>query len=237
VLYKLTSFLCVFILSAFALSAEPEEYEQLLKSADDPSFQMKEPSISAEMLQKILKLQKRVESIQSQALQNPESFTVNTKDNAPDKELQSDESIWLMISSSMPENTIRNYLADIDRYQLPIKVVIRGLVQSGMKKTLRWTQHHMKKGNCRDLKKCKWHKASIAIDPLPYRYFKVKSVPALAIGKTLRIASEETATQAEIESVIYGDASIMALLEKASGSSQVAETAFNQMRGKYPKTE
>jgi len=106
--------------------------------------------------------------------------------------IPSDERVYIFISSSMPRETIRTYLAAAERLE-PDQVifVLRGFV-GGIKKfkpTLDFIRGLiLKNPNC-DLTKeqCEAYKASVQIDPLLYSRYGITAVPTFVHAKGLRI--------------------------------------------------
>ncbi|MGK7345016.1 MAG: type-F conjugative transfer system pilin assembly protein TrbC [Candidatus Nitrospinota bacterium M3_3B_026] len=146
------------------------------------------------------------------------------------------ERIYLFISSSMPVETIRGYLADIDRLGPPpnVRVVMRGFI-GGIKK-IGPTMEYMKKVLAKDrdcdpsAAECELFRTGIQIDPKLFRRYGIEKVPAVvhAAGvKTLQPGMSEGIPEAARVSsawIVYGDAALPALLEvirKESGRASL----------------
>lgn len=114
----------------------------------------------------------------------------NGKYASPDEGLGTNERIYLFISSSMPRETTRRYIADIDRLNMPaapigITVVMRGFI-GGMKKagpTLEFMRNILLKNqNCTDdgsRDGCEAYVVEVQIDPILFSQFGIEKVPAL----------------------------------------------------------
>lgn len=135
-------------------------------------------------------------------------------------QLSPDERIYIFISSSVPVETLRNYARDIDRIGSPnIKMVMRGFI-GGMKyikPTMEYLSDVLKRDKLCDFKagqKCEVYGTSVYIDPLLFRAYNIKEVPAFVYIKGLKVmdpllsegmTDNVTSTQA---TVLYGDVSL-----------------------------
>ncbi|MFH1675357.1 MAG: type-F conjugative transfer system pilin assembly protein TrbC [Pseudomonadota bacterium] len=105
-----------------------------------------------------------------------------------DSVLTSDERLYIFISSSVPLSTLRAYAFALDRLNDPnVAMVMRGFV-GGMKyfkPTLEFVQNIIVRENSCDLvtEKCKVFNAAISIDPVMFRKYGIRSVPAIAYVK------------------------------------------------------
>jgi len=123
--------------------------------------------------------------------------------------------LYLFISSSVPQNTLRNYAAMLDRVgSNRISMVLRGFV-GGMKKirpTMEFIGGILKMDPTCDLlrEKCASYQVEIQVDPQLFQRFKIESVPALAYLPANSDDTEET--QAE-PLIVSGDAGLDYLLE------------------------
>lgn len=146
------------------------------------------------------------------------------------------ERIYVFVSSSMPAETVRRYLADIDRLGPPpnVRVVMRGFV-GGMKK-IGPTMEYMKKVLARDRDcdpseaECELFRTGIQIDPALFRRYGIEKVPAVVYASgvdTLQPGMSEgipEAAQVSSAWIVYGDAALPALLEtirKESGRASL----------------
>ena len=131
-------------------------------------------------------------------------------------QLAKDEKIYLFISASIPLNTLRTYVRDLDMLNDPnIVMVLRGFV-NGMEKirpTLEFIESLLvKDSSCRlsDGRQCDVYQANIQIDPLVFRKFNIQQVPTLAYTKKINsIDSQDAGSSDEPDAVvIYGDVSL-----------------------------
>lgn len=142
--------------------------------------------------------------------------------------LASDERVYLFVSSSMPEATLRAYVRDISKLQDPnITIVLRGFV-GGMKQfqpTMQFISNLLKKDRSCEGSDCPTHQVAFEIDPNLYRRFKPSQVPALvyARGVTLDGPGVSEGFDAKKSSVptnpwwvIYGDASLSYLFARVA---------------------
>lgn len=139
--------------------------------------------------------------------------------------LAKDERVYLFISSSMPMQTIRNYVNSVVELGDPnISIVMRGFVGGASKvgPTVKFIAAAIKDDAlCDESKqKCTVKKANINIDPLLFRKYGVSKVPAVVYAKGLTLAdaglSEGKDGNATVRdySIIYGDASLEYLLDQ-----------------------
>lgn len=231
--FKIVSIFIFVLMFHFCVQGKAKDYEDFLQRSEEQSFNLKTPVPTDDMIKKILEMKTKVESYRETDISKVIEKADFTKADKNKQQFNlGSKSIWLFVSSSMPDATIRNYVADIARYNLPINVVIRGLVQADMRTSVTWIHSHLKKKRCSDIKKCKWHKVSFNINPMPFRYFHINRVPALAMGDKMLVAEalKETSKQ---KMVVYGDASIEALLEKLSEKEPEAKALLGQFGGFY----
>lgn len=114
-------------------------------------------------------------------------------DESVDSVLTSDERLYIFISSSVPLSTLRAYAFALDRLNDPnVTMVMRGFV-GGMKyfkPTLEFIRSIIVRESSCDLvtEKCKVFNAAISIDPVMFRKYGIRSVPAIAYvkGKSIK---------------------------------------------------
>ena len=158
-------------------------------------------------------------------------------------QLAKDEKIYLFISASIPLNTLRTYVRDLDTLNEPnFVVVLRGFVD-GMGKirpTLEFIESLLvKDSTCRmsDGKQCDVYQANIQIDPLVFRKFNVQQVPALAYAKRINpIDSQDAGSSDEPEEVvIYGDVSLDYALDQIYSETENPQIkkAVHKIRGDF----
>jgi type-F conjugative transfer system pilin assembly protein TrbC len=158
--------------------------------------------------------------------------------------LDADERIYVFISSSVPENTIRGYVSDIDKLQDPnVFLVMRGFI-GGMKyfrPTLSFMTGLLKKDKSCSLErgeKCEVYQSQFQIDPMLFARYDITSVPAIVYARGLSIndsdMSEGLMDNANISNayVIYGDTSLEYALERfyRETNSSTILSAIKQLR-------
>lgn len=145
------------------------------------------------------------------------------------KKLKDDERIYVLISSSMPTETIRAYVSSIERLEdKKIVIAMRGFVD-GMKKigpTLRFMAEVLKKDATCTEANCAMKSVPVMVDPLVFRLYGVTRVPAVVYVRGLDVV-DQSASEAKADNiksagqsfVAYGDASLSYLLTKIQQES------------------
>jgi len=144
--------------------------------------------------------------------------------------LQPDERVYLFVSSSMPEATLRAYVRDIGALRdKNISIVMRGFiggVQNGLP-TVKFMTDLLKQDPQCTGSNCALNEANFEIDPNLYRRFKPERVPALVYVKGVHSvdpdASEGIDGNVPPSSsfwMIYGDASFGYLLSRVADDAQ-----------------
>lgn len=151
--------------------------------------------------------------------------------------LAADERVYLFVSSSMPETTIRTYVKDIARLNDPnIVVVMRGFI-GGMDKfqpTMDFITTMLKENRTCNGPDCAMRGVAFEIDPNLYRRFKPAQVPALVYARGVTVLGEGSEGFDDKGSnipanpwwVIYGDSALSYLFSRisdASGSAVLAD--------------
>jgi type-F conjugative transfer system pilin assembly protein TrbC len=144
--------------------------------------------------------------------------------------LQDDERIYVFISSSMPMETIRNYAASAGQYNDPKKVVLvmRGFI-GGMQKigpTTSFVADVLKRSATCNLaagEQCDMVNTNVLIDPILFRRYGIREVPATVYAKGVRVnLPEQSEGNDDVVigsfAVAYGDASLEYNLSKIAGS-------------------
>lgn len=122
----------------------------------------------------------------------------------------------MFVSSSMPLNTLRNYARDLSK--VGGVMVMRGTVGgiSKMQETINLTRNVLVANPTCEGAKCKMWGTEMLIDPMLFRLYDIKRVPALIYQPDMHIQSYcdglENATKAS--AVVYGDGSVRRLLER-----------------------
>ncbi len=178
------------------------------------------------------RFQKELFKIENKSVPYSDSGNKETQGKLP-----RDERIYILVSSSMPLQTIRNYVKDIAAFSDPnIVIVMRGFV-NGMKKimpTLDFIQQAVVKDLGCDFRKtqCEAYSASIQIDPLVFRRFGIESVPAFVYARNVQMLDPTLSAGAGENTkigdfmVIKGDVSLPYALEvfgRETKSSSIKE--------------
>lgn len=203
------------------------EYERLLKGIP--------MSIDPEMLEKARQaipddINERVEKERSKLIEK-EFYGIDAADGVSRNKqagnaiqgtaiLKEDERIYIFVSSSVPEEILRNYARDLDNLGEPrISIIMRGFV-GGMTKvrpTLEFLRGVLfKEENCNS-EKCDAYQGPIRIDPVLFKRYGIEAVPAIvyAKGVTDLTASEGIKDGGEAVDyyVLYGDSALDGALE------------------------
>jgi type-F conjugative transfer system pilin assembly protein TrbC len=149
--------------------------------------------------------------------------------NSP-KFLATNETLYLFLSSSMPDETVHNYLHAIAQTSSSeISPVMKGMVKGMAEKkaNLRYFSRILKNDlDCKDHREtqgvCSRFKIPIKMNPMLFKQFEIDRVPTLVYTTT-----NETV-------VIHGDASLVYLLERINSEvkSTGLENLISHFRGK-----
>lgn len=91
------------------------------------------------------------------------------------------EKLYILISSSMPRETILSYVYDMDHFPgQEIILVLRGLIDNDMMKTLNYIKA-LKSTDLNCEEKCTFYHAQVHIDPTKFEKFGIESVPAFVL--------------------------------------------------------
>ncbi|MBV6506476.1 MAG: hypothetical protein ILNGONEN_02053 [Syntrophorhabdaceae bacterium] len=203
------------------------------KEADIAAKKLDEFYRSPEFQKKIAAETKRIEEalLNPAAVGNKKNEDDNDKGYYHDKKqvikkgkIPSNERLYLFISSSMPDVTLRNYIASLNKLNDPnITAVMRGFI-GGAKYTIPTMKFIkdmlVKMPGCEPLKeKCEMLNANVSIDPMLFARYSITKVPALVYvphtNVTDQYMSEGDPNNAKHQEyhVVYGDASLDYLLE------------------------
>ena len=208
-----------------------KEYEKKILEPDYLPDYKKNAAEKIEEISELIKsagIQKRIEqykNILADKFVDPDYLSGQTDEkNFPTFLLNSSEKIYIFISSSIPITTLRNYARDIHVLSDPnISLVMRGFVD-GMK-YIAPTSDFVKSITFNDPdcisaegEKCKAFNTSIVIDPLLFRKYNIKSVPAFVYARGLKLIdfSENEGENKKSGSAysLYGDVSLGYALEQ-----------------------
>ncbi|MEM3580399.1 MAG: type-F conjugative transfer system pilin assembly protein TrbC [Candidatus Bathyarchaeia archaeon] len=139
--------------------------------------------------------------------------------------LSDDERIYIFISSSMPEQTIRNYVREACHTGNNTYLILRGGI-GGIRKlmpTVLWANEMLKKNPlCEG--QCETYPVKILIDPFLFRKYSITRVPAVVYVRGLQNSEglSEGLNSVKVDNfwVSYGDVSLqyhLKLIEEKSG--------------------
>ena len=143
--------------------------------------------------------------------------------------LAANERIYVFISSSMPEQTLKNYASAIDMTGDPnIEMVMRGFVR-GIKKFAPTREFIQKITSKPD---GSVYAASILIDPLLFRKYKIGRVPCIVYDNDVAI-DIHAAVDADNYYALFGDASFEYAVERIQKESQskILKAVLSSLRG------
>jgi len=163
------------------------------------------------------------------------------------KYLDSDERIYVVISSSIPKTTIKNYFAEAEPVGTDIHFVLRGLIGGihKIKPTLKWLNSIIVKnpdGNITDPKNR--YQVQVEVNPKVTMYYGIKEVPAVIFVKGFNPLLEAheplPIKKDDNESVYiaYGDANLMYSLKKinkVAKSKGLADLIKHMKQGFFQK--
>ncbi len=140
-------------------------------------------------------------------------------------ELPANERIYIFISSSIPRETLRNYVRDVASLKEPnVKLVMRGLIGGVkyIKPTMRFVSGILLKDPSCDPEKsrCAHYATGVNVDPLLFRRYGIEEVPAIVYARNITVLDTEMSegmernmTQGESYS-IHGDVALTYALER-----------------------
>lgn len=143
--------------------------------------------------------------------------------------------LYLFISSSVPLVTLRNYARAIDG--LPGAVmVLRGFVQGAdrLKPTMRLVRKIRLKDKECEGDDCKLRDTAVVVDPVLFRRYKIKRVPALVAAEGVQspgTCSEGNPDVVNVgaSGVIYGDAGVQGLLARLESDGNMAAARYRAL--------
>jgi type-F conjugative transfer system pilin assembly protein TrbC len=133
--------------------------------------------------------------------------------------LSSGERLYLFVSSSVPDETLRNYVRAVADFRDPnIRMVLRGFVggASRVAPTISFLQKVLLVDPGCDPRKerCKTYNAPVIIDPLLFGRYSIERVPAFVYIPSVSVKDDgmsegiESNAQASEPYVLYGDMSV-----------------------------
>lgn len=122
----------------------------------------------------------------------------------------------LFASSSVPEKTLKNYLVDLEKVNGVM--VFRGFIggMGKIKPTMSYMDRLVKKNTNCVKEPCARYKVPVLVDPILFKEYGIKAVPAFAVHGLTNLAAYCNGTEGLNPSkyVVYGDSSIKFLAIK-----------------------
>ena len=156
--------------------------------------------------------------------------------------LSDSERVYIFISTSMPLQTVRNYVASVVRLGDPrIVMVLRGFVDgmTRIQPTIRFVADALKRSpSCAPADgECEMLPINLVVDPLLYRRYAIDRVPAVVFAKGVRNEnpglSEGDGKNTEVTGsyTIYGDASLEYILQAIARES--GDASLNKLLSQH----
>ena len=161
------------------------------------------------------------------------------------------ERVYVFISSSMPVETLRNYVISIDKADDPnVIMVMRGMI-GGISKiipTMEFISKFLiKDAGCLENSKqggseiCESYSADVIIDPMLFSRYDIFKVPAIVYATGVKPYDAEGSegfegnTQIGVNKTVYGDASLDGVIEIIADKtkSKTLEALLKKMRAGY----
>lgn len=220
--FRMRNWLLLFSLILASTGQAQEEKSALdarerAKAAAEAAQERTRPEVSSEKPE--YQDKERVRRLANEGRRRGEAFfqerfaaTDETAGDSEDNDPQVDGRLVVALSSSMPEDMLRQYFLQLDGHKEAI-VVLRGFI--GGAKTVQPTGQWLEKIRRKqaDCLECGHYMVETVVDPLLYRDLNITRVPALAYlpgVKDLKHCDAETYAAA---SVIYGATSVKSALE------------------------
>jgi type-F conjugative transfer system pilin assembly protein TrbC len=161
-------------------------------------------------------------------------------------ELPANERIYIFISSSIPRETLRNYVRDVARLKEPnVKLVMRGLIGGVkyIKPTMRFVSGILLKNpSCApENTRCERYAAGVNVDPLLFRRYGIREVPAIVYARNVSVLDAEMSEGMErnVKSgdyyVIHGDVALGYALDRfrAETGSKALESLVRELNAGF----
>jgi len=185
--------------------------------------------------------QKEIQSYTTKLKEENFKDVLKNSDMEALKNLSDGERIYVFISSSMPVETIRNYVKAIDSIDDPrVCMVMKGFIGdiTDVKKTLAFIRKLlMKDPTCNDAT-CKIFKTEILIDPMLFRLYDIKTVPSIVYATNVFVTDPEQ-SEGQLSNPdglkISGDVSLEYSLEKMEEKSHsgTLKSILNKMKASF----
>ena len=125
----------------------------------------------------------------------------------------------VFISLGMPEDSIIQSLKSADEYNIP--VYIRGLIDNDFKKTVLFIKDIIQKNDL----------SGVSIDPVLFKEFKIKAVPAIVLSSKNSDCFEAETCSASDFDVVYGvtaETGLKIIRDKGAVAKDIAETCLKE---------
>lgn len=188
---------------------------------------------------------KQMEKYQKETLKSIERYVPAAQvDEAKGEEkgnahvlLNGGERLYVLVSTSMPKETIKRYLADINKIGDPnVVMVLRG-VPGGARNLVKFRNTIIEQWDIKDM-----DLVNIQIDPLIFRAYSIDSVPSIVYANGLELMdpeqSEGWSENAKIKDayIIHGDVSLKYAVEsiyQRTGDKRVLDIYHKLERSFY----
>ncbi len=191
----------------------PEVPQNLyLKESEPLALQSYDYFQSREFQEKLAKYREEIHSLFDDLQKEKDTLysDLKTKESLPEN-----SRIYIFISSSVPQETVRNYVKQgsvIDHEK--VILVLRGGIKSGLKEltpTIKWSFEVLRKDpSC--VGECEMYPLQIIIDPFLFKKYKINTVPSIVYVPNINKAdfgNSEGLSELESEYYIsYGDVSL-----------------------------
>lgn len=203
--------------------------KQMTRKAEETNSHFQSPAYQTKLLAESERLKNEVLD-KSYASYYPDSSKAKAENKEKSERLPADERVYIFVSSSMPMQTIRNYIDSVVKLNDPnIQVVMRGFI-GGVSKigpTISFISAAIKdNAACNETReKCTVKRANINIDPLLFRKYEIDKVPAVVYAKGVVVMdpgmSEGKSDNVQIKDFysLFGDASLEYCLSKIASES------------------
>lgn len=208
---------------------------------------MFEKAKGAAEITKTDEFKERMEKYQKETMKSIEQYVPAAKVAETEKKgneknniqglLNNDERLYVLVSTSMPKETIRKYLADINKIGDPnVIMVLRG-VPGGARNLVNFRNTIIEQWSIKEM-----DLINIQIDPLIFRAYSIDSVPAIIYASGLELMdieqSEGWSENAQVKDayIIHGDVSLEYAIEsiyQRTGNKRVLDIYHNLKRSFY----
>lgn len=125
--------------------------------------------------------------------------------------LAADERVYVFISSSIPSDTLRTYMAIADKVKEPnLAFVLRGMIGGARQvgPTMTFVTDLLKQDSGCDIKtdKCEMYQANVQVDPLLFARYHVTQVPAVVYARNVSVVEGFGKSEGLTDEVPVGDA-------------------------------